>query len=138
MKNWCQIAICSLVTASVLAVGGCAGSAGREEGEVLVNIEQVRVEMLYFEGCPNTQTMRERLREAVGRLGDGVASVEVDLESLPMDDARRGYGSPTVLVNGRDLMGMAKPEATELSCRIYPEGVPSSDAIAAMIGDRGR
>jgi len=102
-----------------------------------VSDEPVRVEMLYFEGCPTTVVMRERVREAVGRLGDGVVFVEVDLESLAMDDVRRGYGSPTVLVNGRDLMGTARPEATELSCRLYSGGLPSVDEIVAMIGERG-
>lgn len=98
-----------------------------------MSFEPVRVEMLYFEGCPTTETMRARLVDALPNAGDGFVFVEVDLESLAMDDARRGYGSPTVLVNGHDMLGMPNPEATELSCRLYPDGVPSSGALAKLI-----
>ena len=95
--------------------------------------EPVRVEMLYFEGCPTTESMRARLHDAMPDAGGGFVFVEVDLESLSPDDARRGYGSPTVLVDGHDMLGMPSPEATELSCRLYPDGVPSSVEIAELI-----
>ena len=34
----------------------------------------------------------------------------VDLVSLPETDARRGYGTPTVLYRGRDIFGLPKPQ----------------------------
>ena len=120
-------------TVSLCLAQGCAQVAGSSQREVRMKSEQVRVEMLYFEGCPTTETMRARLHEAMPDAGDGFAFIEVDLESLAVDDVRRGYGSPTVLVNGHDMLGMANPEATELSCRLYPDGVPSSVELAELI-----
>ena len=35
----------------------------------------------------------------------------VDLASLPEDDLRLGYGTPTVLVDGVDIMGVPKPKS---------------------------
>ncbi len=96
----------------------------------------VAVEFLYFDGCPMTPEMRESLHAAAERMGPHVQVAEIDLESLPGDDLRRGYGSPTVLIFGEDLAGQPSPDATELTCRIYPSGLPDSSEIERLINLR--
>ena len=67
-----------------------------------------RVELLMREGCANSNELEEHLRSALGRRGSDLALVDQD--SLQSDDSRRGYGTPTVLVNGRDLFGLGEPK----------------------------
>jgi hypothetical protein len=59
----------------------------------------------------------------------------VDLEQLPSTDMRRGFGSPTILFNGRDLFGTGSPGPT-MSCRLYKEGTPTPTLIAEHLHDR--
>lgn len=85
--------------------------------------------VLYFDGCPNTPPLLESARRAVARLGDPWELVRVDLEALPDDDPRRGYGSPTILLGGEDLFGLPAPSTSALSCRHYPGGLPTAEAV---------
>jgi hypothetical protein len=62
------------------------------------------------DGCVNTATMRARLDEALDRIGAAKDYAVIDADTLSDSDARRGYGTPTVLYNKGDLFGM--PEST--------------------------
>ncbi|MCH7944595.1 MAG: hypothetical protein IIC73_01065, partial [Armatimonadetes bacterium] len=67
------------------------------------------IQVLTREACPNTPLMRSNLDAALKLLSwDGYTTV--DLASLPEDDVRLGYGTPTVLVDGVDIMGAPKPK----------------------------
>lgn len=61
------------------------------------------------EGCVNTTSMRTRLDEALERLGAAKDYAVIDADTLSESDARRGYGTPTVLYDNRDLFGMPEP-----------------------------
>lgn len=85
-------------------------------------MSSARVEVLYFDGCPNVEPTLARVREAMAAAGiDATTSVSL---TLVVDDAAairdRFLGSPTVRVDGRDV----DPAASErrdygLSCRVY-------------------
>lgn len=62
------------------------------------------------EGCANTATMRARLGDALDRLGAPTAYAVIDADTLADGDVRRGYGTPTVLYDNRDLFGMPEPK----------------------------
>jgi mercuric ion transport protein len=89
------------------------------------------VELLYFPDCPNVPAAREQLRRACDAAGVPAVWSEVDVTSESSPPHVRGYGSPTVLVDGEDVTGAAAIEG--LSCRIYVgsdvRGVPPLDAI---------
>lgn len=89
--------------------------------------------VLYFDGCPNTPPVIEAAEQAAALLGSDWSVSTIDLEALPDDDLRRGYGSPTVLVSGRDLFGAPAPTSATLSCRHYAAGVPDAHAIVAAV-----
>ena len=62
------------------------------------------------EGCVLTDQMRANLDAALTQMGNARQAYRVvDLASLPADDPRRGYPTPTILHEGRDLFGMPTP-----------------------------
>jgi hypothetical protein len=94
-----------------------------------------RVEIFYFDGCPNHEPTRALVQRVAGELD---LEPEFDLVHVPDPDAAselRFLGSPTVRVNGRDV----EPGAEErrdfvFSCRVYrgkrgPSGQPDAGWI---------
>lgn len=62
------------------------------------------------DGCVNTPVMRKSLDGAL-QLLSLESYVTIDVGDLHEDDPRLSYGTPTLLVDGKDLMGL--PKATE-------------------------
>lgn len=93
------------------------------------------VELLYFPDCPNVPAARERLRRAFAAVGLPPQWTEVDVTAEAAPARVRGYGSPSILVGGRDVTG-ADPGGGS-SCRIYAgndvSGVPPLDAIVQAL-----
>jgi hypothetical protein len=91
----------------------------------------MNVELLYFEGCPNSRIVDDRLTALESELGFKLSRREV---ATPEDAERLGYrGSPTMLVDGIDpfVGGQAR---IGLSCRIYetpagPAGCPTDEQL---------
>ncbi len=94
-----------------------------------------KLELLMFEGCPNSPKMVANLKTALKSLGITQTIKVVNLLRLDVNDVRRGYGAPTVLVNGKDLFGQSQPKDGEnaASCRLYPGGVPTVSEIATRL-----
>ncbi len=67
----------------------------------------MRVELLYFDGCPNWELMQARLRDAL--VAVGLAEVPELIKVTGQEHAERlGFrGSPTLMVDGRDLFGQS-------------------------------
>lgn len=61
------------------------------------------------QGCVNTTTMRENLEDALKAMALPNDYQFIDADTLTESDPRRGYGTPTVLYEGRDLFGMSEP-----------------------------
>ena len=79
----------------------------------------MRVELLYWDGCPSHPQALAELRAAMGELGLDPAAVlvrEIDTEDAA--DAERFTGSPTIRVDGADVQDAAA-EPTALTCRVY-------------------
>jgi hypothetical protein len=80
----------------------------------------VNVELLWWEGCPSTERALAAVREALTDLGlDGI---EVRMREVKDDGdaAETGFvGSPTILIDGTDLVPAAADEQIGLSCRVY-------------------
>jgi len=80
----------------------------------------VNVELLWWEGCPSTERALGAVQQALGELG--LSRVEVRMREIKDDgDAREtGFvGSPTILIDGADLVPTAPDEPIGLSCRVY-------------------
>lgn len=124
---------CLLIGLLGVALCGCADDRGAQRSAAMIEVE-----VLGFDGCPNTPVMQERVAEAVLALGEGYRVVEVDQEALEESDARRGYPTPTVLVNGADLFGMPMPDVAAMGCRVYPGGLPTAAEIGRRLAEWDR
>ncbi len=101
----------------------------------------MKVQLLYFSGCPHVAGAREHLRRALGSCGLKVRVEEIDTESPDTPEHLRGWGSPTILINGKDLAGIHGPQGA--SCRLYPgagghQGEPSEEVIRAALHEARR
>lgn len=95
----------------------------------------VKVELLYFSGCPNWQETRDRLVTALALAGQSaVTPVLVDVPTAE-DAERLGFrGSPTVLIAGRDPF--ADPDAPcGLACRVFstPDGLRGAPTVEQLV-----
>lgn len=93
----------------------------------------MKIELLYFEGCPSWQVGLDNLRSALHAEG---LDVPVELvEVLDDDEAARMkfLGSPSFRVNGVELWD-DKRDTYSLSCRVYatPEGMKGSPTISML------
>ena len=92
----------------------------------------MKVQLLYFSGCPNVDAARENLRRALASCGFKVRVEEIDTTRPDTPKHLRDWGSPTVLVNGMDVAGGHGPAGA--SCRLYQgaarfQGAPSEEVI---------
>jgi mercuric ion transport protein len=98
------------------------------------------VELIYDRDCPNVRQAHANLVEALAASGSEVRWTEWDRSAPESPPHVRGYGSPTVLVDGKDVAGATAGEA-RASCRLYGsefKGAPSVEQIAAALRGSGR
>ena len=88
------------------------------------------VELVYFSGCDYVEEARAHLREAFALLGREPMWREWDQDAPGAPEAIQAYGSPTILVAGKDVTG-PHPDNHGRACRA--DDMPSSDDIAAAI-----
>lgn len=80
----------------------------------------MKIEVLYFEGCPNHEALLPRLQQLLE--DEAVTSpIELELvESVEDAERRRFLGSPTLRVDGRDVDPGADDRSDYgLKCRLY-------------------
>lgn len=95
-------------------------------------MSEPRIQFLFFDGCPLVTRARAALEKALAECRiERYEAIDLLAADTPPD--LRPWGSPTILVDGVDVSGEARPEA--LSCRIYrdPNGVPSANTISSII-----
>jgi len=94
----------------------------------------MNVMLLYFDGCPNWFTAKERLIEAVGLRGRTDTVIAYRRIETSEEAAACGFiGSPTILIDGNDPFAEPGAQAS-LSCRIYrtPDGLSGSPSVAQL------
>ncbi len=95
--------------------------------------DQPRVDLIFFDGCPNATQARENISAAFELLGlpsKRATWSEWDLMSEATPESLKNHGSPTVLVDGIDVTG-AGAGTEGMACRA--DGAPSVQAIAEML-----
>jgi len=93
-------------------------------------MKELRIELVYFDDCPNADKARGNLRTALGT----ESWREWNLSSPETPERFRRYGSPTVLVDGHDVTGEAGANAAP-ACRA--DGAPSPELIRKALSRRG-
>ncbi len=94
---------------------------------------KIKLAYQYFEGCPNHKKMSDSLKEAIKGLEDKIDLKEVLVEDEATAKLVGFIGSPTLLINGEDIVGATVPDNPQLACRFYTGGVPSADFIREKI-----
>jgi hypothetical protein len=115
-----------------------AGSGAWKGGGRRGYDRQVKVELLYFDGCPSYEALRPRVERMLAERGlDGLDLVPI--RSVEEAEAQRFLGSPTLRVDGHDVEpGAAERTDFGMKCRIYATGdglrpTPADVAIAAAL-----
>ena len=91
----------------------------------------MKIQLLYFEGCPNVDAARAAVREALAIDAVDAVVEEIDVEAPAAPAWARGWGSPTILVEGEDVAGQSPLGSS--CCRLYAGGAPSVDAVRARM-----
>lgn len=98
-----------------------------------------KVELVYDGECPNVSETRTQLLRAFAEMKLEPDWVEWRSDASDSPAHVRGFGSPTVLVDGIDVAGAGQEAAS--CCRLYPRedgsmrGAPSVETIArALLG----
>jgi hypothetical protein len=95
----------------------------------------LRIELQYFDDCPNWKVADERLRPLADARG---AEIVHRLVTTPEEaDAARFRGSPSILIDGRDPFAVGD-EPFGLSCRVFqtpdgPAGAPTVSQFEAAL-----
>jgi len=98
----------------------------------------MKIELIYFNGCPNINLARENIKKALADIGDKIKWDEWEQSDPNAPDYIRQYGSPTILVNGKDVVGSPSDTCSANSCRLYENGsAPSIDIIKSAINSGG-
>jgi len=96
-------------------------------------MNKTNIQIQYFNGCPNSSEMIRRVRTAISGMEDIVDYEEVLIETNESAENIKFRGSPTLLINGKDYDGLPEPVQISLSCRYYPNGLPSVAEIKKRI-----
>ena len=101
----------------------------------------VTVDLVYAADCPNVSLARANLLLAFAQTGVKPKWSEHRIGDPEAPAHTRGYGSPTILVDRRDVAGL--PPSADACCRIY-EGAagwvhaPAAEQIAAALTSAGQ
>lgn len=94
----------------------------------------MKIELLYFEGCPGAEVAERNLREAL--TAEGLEAEIVPVEVHTDEGARRLRfpGSPTIRIDGEDPFPVPEREQWALSCRTYaiPAGLRGAPTVEML------
>ena len=101
----------------------------------------MRVELLYFDGCPTFRTAEKTLRAVLAREAAEAVVELVAVNTAAEAQRLRFAGSPTIRVDGEDLFPVGDRAGYALGCRMYatPEGLtgsPTAEMVRASLAER--
>ena len=98
----------------------------------------MKIEVLYFEGCPNYLPAVDRLKAVLRRAGLPDEVVEIEVKDESVAKTLKFFGSPTIRVNGFDIEADARHvKDTGFACRRYRDGLPSEEMIRTALREAG-
>jgi hypothetical protein len=100
----------------------------------------MKIEVLYFEDCPNYLPALDRLRRVLREEGVNVDVREVEVKDASAAERLGFIGSPTVRINELDIETAARSlTGGGFACRRYASGLPSETMIRAALREaRGK
>jgi hypothetical protein len=104
----------------------------------------MRVELLWWDGCPSTREALADLRQALASEGIEEEVEMVEIESDEQARRERFPGSPTIRIDGEDVFPCPEREPFSLCCRVYrlrdgrPSPTPDPEDLREAIGNADR
>ena len=95
----------------------------------------MKIDILYFEGCPNAPAAFDDVREMVRELGLDAEVREIEVKTDEEAVRLRFLGSPTVRVDGVDIEPAARGRSDfSFTCRLYGNsGAIPKDLIRSFL-----
>ena len=94
----------------------------------------MKIEVLYFPGCPNRLPARNRLHAILRQEGMQTEIIEVEVRDEFAARSLNFPGSPTIRINGLDIDPNQRCSAqTGLACRLYSGGLPPEEMIRTAL-----
>lgn len=95
----------------------------------------MKIEVLYFEGCPNHKPAVALVHEVLADLALSEEVYEVEIRNPDEASTHRFLGSPSVHVDGLDIEPEARDQTDySFSCRTYNgQGIPLREWIVAAL-----
>ncbi len=100
----------------------------------------MKVELIYDADCPNVRDTRSNLIKAFTRTGVSARWQEWERGAPATPEYANAYGSPTILIDGKDIAGVA-PAAGTRACRVYSDSrgilnrIPAIETVCAALLD---
>ncbi len=104
----------------------------------------MKIEFLYFDGCPNHQKAYELLSEV---LREEQQPIEIDRIEIKNDEEAQQHkfiGSPTIRINGMDIdLSASEKQTYAKTCRVYVidgklSGLPTKKMIREALHKQRR
>lgn len=98
----------------------------------------MKIELIFDSTCPNVEATRQAIKNACSMFKLDLKWKEWDRSDTDAPEYVRKFGSPTVLVNGKDIDGHFEASMADC-CRLYgvrdghSQGAPSAETIADAI-----
>jgi hypothetical protein len=101
----------------------------------------MKVEILYFDGCPAYVAAEKVVHEVLEERG---MDAEVELVAVNTDEEAYRFrfpGSSTLRVEGQDLFPTGEREDWQLGCRVYAtseglKGYPTAEMLRAALAEK--
>jgi len=77
------------------------------------------IQFLYFEDCPSHDEALNRLRGVMSEEGVNVDIKIIKVETEEQAQDLKFIGSPTILIDGQDIVPVPQASRYYLSCRVY-------------------
>jgi glycerol dehydrogenase-like iron-containing ADH family enzyme len=98
----------------------------------------MKIEVLYFEGCPNYLPALNRLKAILRQAGLPTEVSEIEVRDESVAKRLQFFGSPTIRVNGFDIESDSRDvQDTGFACRRYAGGLPLEEMIRAALREAG-
>jgi hypothetical protein len=97
------------------------------------NKPTVVLTLQYISDCIYSKDFIKNTKTAISELN---LNIELNEVMISTDEHAKEYkfrGSPTLLINGIDLMNMPEPRDGSFSCRVYTDGLPDVNFIKNRI-----
>jgi hypothetical protein len=103
----------------------------------------MKVEVFYFEGCPNHAPALDMVRRVLAREGIEAQIVSLDVQDVETATKLRFLGSPSIRVNGVDIEPGRQDDPPFFGCRTYnvpgkTVGVPPEEWLLEAVRTANR